>query len=178
MLQRTRATQVEPVFRRFRDRYPTPEALARESEAGLLKTTGSLGLRWRAPLMIKMAQAVAEHGRVPDEYGALTQLPGVGPYAASAFLSLHRDVRAPIVDANVVRMVGRILGIETDAETRRKAWLLEAVERLTPKKSFRDFNYALLDLSMTVCRSKPACPSCPLAPKLCAYAAERKTARP
>lgn len=173
LLQRTRADQVVPVFEKFRRRYPAPEALAREQPDRLLKTIGSLGLRWRAPLMIQMAGIVADRGRVPDQYDELVTLPGVGPYAASAYLSLHRSVRAAIVDSNVVRWIGRLLGVPTDEETRRKRWLIEAVDALTPSRSFRNYNYAVLDFAMKVCRPRPRCDVCPFARDTCVFAAQR-----
>jgi A/G-specific adenine glycosylase len=176
LLQRTRAAQVAPVFNQFARRYPTPDALAKETSKGLLSVIGSLGLHWRAPLLIRTSEIVAERGVPPESYGELVELPGVGPYAAAAFLSLHRGVRVPILDANVVRWLGRVFGFKTDPETRRKPWVLELADQLTPKRAFRDFNYAVLDLSMTVCVTKPRCHACPLARQLCAFgrAAARK----
>jgi len=83
-------------------------------------------------------------------------------YAASSFLSLHAGVRASIVDSNVVRLYGRIFGLSTDAETRRKKWFLEIAEQLTPDTEFRDFNYALLDLTRKICKKVPLCQDCPI----------------
>lgn len=126
-----------------------------------------LGLHWRGPLFLAMAERVASGGMPGDDLAALVQLPGVGPYAASAYLSMHRDKRAPIVDSNVVRLVTRILGRTHDGETRRKKWLIELVERITPSQQVRNFNFALLDLAMKVCRPAPLCDECPLADLPC-----------
>ena len=174
LLQRTRADQVVPVHRTFAQRYPTPEALAKESQSGLLSVISPLGLRWRAPLMIRMAGIVADRGRPPERLEELTALPGVGPYAASAYLSLHRGIRAPIVDANVVRLYGRVFGFPTGPETRRKKWLLRLADEMTPRRSFRQFNYALLDLAMKVCVSRPKCEECPLSQGPCDFDRKRK----
>lgn len=170
LLQRTRARQVVPVYAEFLEKYPTAEFLARESPHRLLDVIGALGLRWRAPLMIRMAGVVAERGGPPDELEELTNLPGVGPYAAAAYRSLHRNRRAVIVDANVVRWLGRVFGFRTHAETRRASWLSELADRLTPARAFRAYNYAVLDLAMQVCVSKPRCAACPLGDGICRYA--------
>lgn len=169
LLQRTRAAAVASVYSEFRQRFGSPDALARCSEASLLKTVGRLGLHWRAGFLIRLARDVAARGQVPDDYDSLVALPGVGPYAASAYLSLHRNTRATIIDANVVRILGRMIGQAVDGETRRKPWVAEALRVLTPMRTFRDFNYALLDLGMLVCRRCPACHSCPLVAE-CRYA--------
>ncbi len=58
LLQRTKAKQVVPVYERFQDRYPSAEDLARSSREELLSVVGTLGLHWRAPLMLKMAGVV------------------------------------------------------------------------------------------------------------------------
>lgn len=174
LLQRTRAEQVIPVYSNFKTRYPTASTLAKEDVHGLLGTIGSLGLRWRAPLMIKMAAIVAERGAPPESLAELAQLPGVGPYAAAAYLSFHRGRRAVIVDSNVVRWLGRVFSFETDGETRRKRWLIGLADDLTPKQSFRDYNYAVLDLAMKVCRARPLCHECPLANDVCRFAARAR----
>lgn len=172
LLQRTRAEQVASVYSEFVRRYPDPECLVREKPGQLREVIGSLGLHWRMPLIVQLAEKLKTSGEVPSSLEELKTLPGVGPYAASAYLSMHRDVRALIIDSNVVRWLGRVLGVPTDPETRRKAWLRDVVDTLTPKRAFRDFNYAMLDLSMKVCRPRPECARCPLPATLCAYRRE------
>lgn len=161
------------VYDRFFAKYPEPSALAGETRDGLREVIGCLGLHWRIPLMIEMAGRVAERGAPPDRQDALEELPGVGPYAAAAYLSLHRGSRATIIDANVVRWIGRVFGFMTDGESRRKRSLLDLADALTPRRAFRDYNYAVLDLAMRVCAARPACDSCPLARSLCHFAALR-----
>jgi A/G-specific adenine glycosylase len=158
------------VYAEFKRKYMRPERLASDSRESLLGIIGSLGLRWRAPLMIKMAGIVADRG-VPDHYDELVALPGVGSYAAAAYLSLHRHKRAAIIDSNVVRWVGRMFGVRTDAETRRSKWLRAAAEELTPARSYHDYNYAVLDFGMKVCAPRPRCEVCPFAADICKYAA-------
>ena len=179
LLQRTRASQVIPVYQVFRKKYATPSALAAASEGELSGVVGSLGLHWRTPLLIKMASIVAEHGLPGDNFGDLQRLPGVGPYAAAAYLSMHRGVRATIVDANVVRWLGRLFGVETNCETRRKRWFISLADALTPRRTFRDYNYAVLDFAMQLCSHAPKCDECPFATDLCRFAKrDPSSARP
>ena len=77
------------------------------------------------------------------------------------------------MDANVVRLICRLVGRDWDGETRRKKWLREMADRLTPHKKVEDFNYALLDFTMTVCTpSLPHCDRCPLGAEVCQYGRE------
>ena len=93
----------------------------------------------------------------------LTELPAVGNYASAATMSLHKGDRAVIIDANSVRIASRLIGQPYDGETRRKRWLVELLESLTPSTDCRKFNYALLDLGALICRPKaPKCSECPL----------------
>ena len=110
MLQRTRADQVVPTFNEFRDRYPSPAALACASNEELSGLVEPLGLRWRARLLHRLAQEIARlHGELPLDQPALEALPGVGPYAASATLSLHANRRAVLIDSNFVRVLCRLV---------------------------------------------------------------------
>ena len=163
LLQRTRANSVVPVFNEFVARYPTPAALARSSQAELETLIFPLGLRWRGPLLLQLGAALeALGGEVPRDLKALGALPGVGPYASSSWLAFHGGKRAVIIDANVVRVICRLTGNQMDGETRRKRWLADQADMLTPKRSWRAYNYAILDFGMLICRPHPVCDGCPL----------------
>ena len=164
MLQRTRAEQVVPTFNLFRSRYPSPTALAQASKAELVRLAEPLGLRWRGRLLHKLAKEVARlDGVLPLDQPTLEALPGVGPYAAAATLSLHANRRAVLIDSNTVRVLCRLVGSTYDGETRRKRWLRELAESVTPPRAHRAYNYALLDLAALVCLPRtPQCKVCPI----------------
>lgn len=170
LLQRTRAQNVIPVYMKFIETFPKPEMLGNSSVEKIEEIIYPLGLRWRAPLLKELGVQLSElQEKLPVTEHDLRQLHGVGPYAASAFLSLHTNTRAVIIDANVVRFVGRLSGCPVDAETRRKAWLITYVEKITPQDNIRDFNYALLDFTMKICTLTPKCDSCPIGERYCSY---------
>jgi A/G-specific adenine glycosylase len=106
---------------------------------------------------------------LPDTLKTLTDLPGVGPYAAAAFLSFHTNKRGVLIDANVVRWLCRMIDKPMDGETRREKWLLELADSLTPYRNSRAYNYAVLDFSMLICSVRPKCNLCPLGPKYCIF---------
>ena len=174
MLQRTRAEQVVATFNRFRQQYPSPAVLALASEQELVRLVEPLGLRWRGRLLYRLAQEIGRMaGAPPLNQPALERLPGVGPYVAAATLSLHANRRAVPIDSNIVRVLCRLVGAPYDGETRRKRWLRELAELLTPPRAHRAYNYAVLDLAALVCLPrKPNCDECPVL-KWCATGLNR-----
>ena len=128
------------------------------------------------PSYSHIARTVADYGGVlPETIEKLCEFPGVGIYTASAWLSLHRGKRATLLDSNVSRWLGRMTGRPYTRDPRHVRWIQELVHDLTPKRAFRDYNYAVLDFTMQVCTPRnPQCHRCPLRND-CAY--PRSTSR-
>lgn len=169
MLQRTKAEQVVPVYNLFTSRYSTPHEASSEEPLRILKLLEPLGLNWRNKKILELIRELDQKGgKIPTAFKDLIKLPGVGPYAASAYLSFHLETRAPIIDSNAVRLWSRIFGIKKDGEMRRKKQFLILVEKITPRKKFQAFNYAVLDHTRLICKPKPICGDCPLNP-FCEY---------
>lgn len=163
LLQRTKAEQVVSVFNEFRSIFPSAKELATSRITSVRRVIRPLGLIWRAEFLKALGKEIVKTGGlISDVYDDLLALPGVGPYAASAYLSLHRGIRQPIIDINLVRLYCRLLNRQYDGETRRKRWLFQLADELTPKKQFKQYNYALLDFTREVCKPKPVCQNCPL----------------
>lgn len=163
LIQRTKAEQVVPVYQRFKERFPNPSALSTASVQEIEAVIAPLGLKWRAKFLSELGKRLVEEDKnVPCSFPHLLELPGVGPYAAAAYLSLHRGRRVPILDSNIVRFYGRFFDFETGPETRRDRMVLGLAERITPKRHYRDFNYGIIDFTRTICKRKPDCSSCPI----------------
>lgn len=178
LLQRTRANSVVPVYQQFIFAFTTPSKLGRAPLEKIKKLLYPLGLRWRAPLIKKLGQALHSHGgNPPPSFTELITLPGVGPYAAAAYLGFHTNSRAVIIDANVVRFLCRLIGYHYDGETRRKQWLLDFADRMTPARNVKKYNYAVLDFTMQICTTRPKCEQCPVGPTLCIYGRKILNAR-
>ncbi len=171
LLQRTKAEQVVPVYLQLKHRFPSAKALAAASLEDIEKLIYSLGLKWRACNILILGQKIYhEYGGVPPlNTEELRRLPGVGPYAAGAYLSLHSDTRAIIPDANMVRILGRVFGFTCNAETRKDRAFLKLCDQITPKRRFKGFNYAILDFGRKVCTPRdPKHAVCPIK-KICYY---------
>ena len=174
LLQRTRADSVVPVFERFRSRFVEPQDMADASEDDIFEVVASLGLHWRVPLLKKLGEELSRLGTVPTDRKGLKALPGIGDYSAAAFRTFHANERDVLVDANTTRLCCRLTGASYDGETRRKPWVRALLDRLTPQRNHGEFNYALLDFTMAICRPRGAlCHECRVGPTRCVYGRRR-----
>jgi A/G-specific adenine glycosylase len=170
LLQRTRARNVVPVYEKFIARFPEAEDLKTATLEEIETLIYPLGLRWRAPLLKQLCDYLnATNGQVPCTYEKLLGLTAVGPYVAAAILSFHCGKRGVLIDANVVRWLCRLVDRPMDGETRRKKWLIELAQAVTPRQQVHEFNYAVLDFTMEICAKVPKCTQCPVGPKLCLH---------
>jgi len=120
----------------------------------------SIGLQRRTKTLVELAYYIDYQDYYPDQLESLLQVHGIGHYTASAYLSLHMNVRAVLLDSNIARWLSRMLGTEKPTDVRRSKELLELADQLTPKKKFKEYNYAVLDFTMLIC--KPRQPLCDL----------------
>lgn len=169
LLQQTQVTTVIPYYKRFIARFPNIHALASAPLDDVLKAWEGAGYYARARNLHRAARQVVEDygGRVPRRVDLLLKLPGVGRYMAGAIASIAFNQDAPILDANVTRVLCRYFAIRgdpvrgIDGATRRRLWNL--AEELLPAGQARDFNQGLMDLGATVCVTRqPRCEICPV----------------
>lgn len=168
MLQQTTVAAVVPRWRRFLERFPSLDALARAPRDEVLAEWSGLGYYARARNLHAAAKAIAtDHGgEFPRDYAALKALPGMGAYTAAAVASIAFGEAVAAVDANVERVVARVLAEEGDvkkaAAKRRLADVAGAM--LAPERA-SDWNQAMMELGATVCLAREAkCGACPIAP--------------
>jgi A/G-specific adenine glycosylase len=149
--------------------------MANEDAENVEAALRPLGLRWRALKLYQLAQSIVEEhrGLVPLDFEALIQLPGVGPYVASATLSVLTGRKVLLTDANTVRVAQRVAGLRLQGDVRRRKDVQAAISSLLGGKSKIDDWFGILDLAATVCRpADPRCTSCPIL-NLCVYGLER-----
>lgn len=183
MLQQTRVEAVKPYFRRFMEALPDIGALADVREEELLKLWEGLGYYSRARNLRKAAIQIRQEygGEMPDDYGELLKLAGIGSYTAGAIASIAFGRPVPAVDGNVLRVAAR-LRMDTRPITDGK--VKAAVERdlaaIIPADRPGDFNQAMMEIGACVCipNGSPQCGICPLQ-KLClAHAASAESEYP
>ena len=166
MLQQTRVAAVLEYYRRFLEQLPTVADLAAVEEDKLMKLWQGLGYYNRARNLQKAARQIMEdHGGVfPDTYEAIHALAGIGDYTAGAISSIAFGLPEPAVDGNVLRVVARITGDDSDImKPDTKTRMGQALKRVMPVDAPGDFNQALMELGATVClpNGAPLCDQCP-----------------
>jgi A/G-specific adenine glycosylase len=171
MLQQTPVARVDPIWRDWIARWPTPSATAAASAADVLRAWGKLGYPRRAKRLHECATVIAtEHGDVvPDDVEVLLTLPGVGAYTARAVACFAYRKRVPVVDTNVRRVVARAVHGRADSPASVRD--LADVEALLPNDADAPrFSVAMMELGATVCTARsPRCGGCPLS--VCAWRA-------
>jgi A/G-specific adenine glycosylase len=164
LLQRTKAAHVAKYWPEIIARFPSPESILSAGAADLALFDQKFGLDRRGRTIRELAEYLDRCDYYPDDIEELTTVYGIGHYTASAYLSLHMNVRAVLVDANIARWLCRFFGLERPADLRRSSVLWELAQRLTPKEGFREYSYSVLDFTMQVCKPrKPDCSNCPVA---------------
>ncbi len=178
MLQQTQVKTVIPYWERWMRELPTIQAVATVSSAKLHKLWEGLGYYTRVRNLQKAAQQiVAEHdGKLPENFDAILALSGIGRYTAGAICSIAFNRPTAILDGNVVRVLTRIFGIDTDPrEKSTNARLWQLAEKLVHHASRNthhalpcsSLNQSLMELGALICTPRsPNCAICPVK-KLC-----------
>ncbi len=162
MLQQTTVAGAAPYYARFLAAFPTLAALAAAGEEAVLRAWAGLGYYARARNLHACARAVVAMGGFPRDVASLRQLPGIGPYTATA---IAFGVPGIAVDGNVARVLSRLAAIKAPlpAALRDVTRVAEVLGR-APAAVARpaDAVQALFDLGAGLCgKTKPACALCP-----------------
>jgi len=163
MLQQTQVATVLERYPRFMKRFPTVKKLAAAPLDDVLAEWAGLGYYTRARNLHACAKQVMEEfsGKFPADPLLLEQLKGIGRSTAGAIAAFAFHERAPILDANVKRILARLFGIEGAIQEKAvndELWLL--AKTLLPKnaKDMPVYTQALMDFGATWCTSrKPVC---------------------
>ncbi|HEV8538456.1 MAG TPA: A/G-specific adenine glycosylase [Bacteroidota bacterium] len=165
MLQQTQVARVQEKLPLFLKIFPTMRALARSSNAGVIRAWQGMGYNNRAVRLRRLAQSVVnDHDAIlPTDLNRLLSLPGVGPYTAYALSCFAFRRRVPVVDVNVRRVLSRLIWkMRNPAEVRDEKEIWTLADRLLPRRAYA-WNQALMDLGATICIArKPLCSLCPV----------------
>jgi A/G-specific adenine glycosylase len=166
ILQQTRVAQGLPYFERFVAQYPTIFDLAAAPEEEVLRLWQGLGYYSRGRNLHQTAKNIVEHhqGIFPNSYKEIIRLKGVGPYTAAAIASFAFKERVPAIDGNVLRVISRILRIESpidspDTQKEIRNVAEEWISTVEPDT----FNQAMMEFGAIQCTPKaPLCETCPV----------------
>ncbi|WP_287965632.1 A/G-specific adenine glycosylase [Diaphorobacter sp.] len=170
MLQQTQVATVLEYYARFLVRFPDVRQLAAAPQDEVLALWSGLGYYSRARNLHRCAQIVVHQhgGEFPRTVDELAALPGIGRSTAGAIAAFCFGVRAPILDANVRRVLTRVLGFGADlADAKNERALWQQAEALLPRQDLSHamprYTQGLMDLGAGICLPRnPNCLLCPL----------------
>ena len=171
MLQQTQVSRVITRYGEFLEEFPTLVDVARANPARVTEAWSGLGYYARARNLHRLAVEITDGGKdsraeLPEDPAELRQLPGVGAYTAGAVASFAYERRAPLVDTNVGRVLGRVFAPGTNVKSSagsKRIWAI--AERLVPRNGTTAWshNQALMELGALVCTARvKRCDVCPV----------------
>lgn len=178
MSQQTQMGRVVPYWSAWMRRWPDAAALAAAPRADVLEAWGRLGYPRRALRLQECARVVAAECRdgLPRDYAALTALPGIGDYTASAVLSFAYGERIAVIDTNIRRVLSRVFLGEESLGGAASALERALADVVLPDDAGESatWNQAVMELGALVCTAKqPECDDCPLRERCLFLAAGR-----
>ena len=162
--------------------YPDAAALAAADQEDVMEIIRTIGMyKTKSKNIIALAKALYEQydGRVPDDYDALTALPGVGRKTANVVLAVGFGHQKIAVDTHVFRVSHRIglasensSGLEDKNDTKVSAKnageknVLETEKELMkilPEDRWTEAHHSLIWHGRRCCTARsPKCEDCPI----------------
>ncbi|UCE40614.1 MAG: A/G-specific adenine glycosylase [Candidatus Aminicenantes bacterium] len=165
MLQQTTVQTVIPYYTKWMTFFPDMHTLSKAPLQKVLKVWQGLGYYKRAKNLHQASKIIMTNfdGKIPQNYDDLKNLPGLGPYTTAALLSIAFDKPYLTIDANVRRILMRLLKLSRKSTSSIDRKLHCYFSPFLPVKSMGIFNQALMELGSLVCRPKnPLCLLCPI----------------
>jgi A/G-specific adenine glycosylase len=175
MLQQTQVATVLERYPRFMKRFPTVKKLALADIDEVLAEWAGLGYYSRARNLHACAQQVMQEfsGKFPSDPILLEQLKGIGRSTAGAIAAFAFHERAPILDANVKRVLARLFAVDgaiQDKAVNDRLWQLANDLLPSDAKNMPVYTQALMDFGATWCTARK--PVCMGTEKKCPFAQE------
>ena len=175
MLQQTQVATVLERYPRFMKRFPTVKKLAAADIDEVLAEWAGLGYYSRARNLHACAKQVMQEfsGKFPSDPALLEQLKGIGRSTAGAIAAFAFHERAPILDANVKRILARLFAIDgalQDKAVNDRLWQLANDLLPNQPENMPVYTQALMDFGATWCTARK--PVCMGVEKKCPFAKE------
>jgi A/G-specific adenine glycosylase len=164
-LKKTKAETVNTRMYGFVSKYNTPKKILKERKAVILRKISPLGLGSQRTIALRtISKHIQENyeGTLPSNLTKIENIPHIGLYISNATLCFGFNKRVPILDVNTNRVISRVFGIDGKQDLRDNKKLQETALKLLPRKSFKEYNWGLLDLGALICKPIPLCVKCPL----------------
>ena len=150
------------------EKYPTPYELAVADPEEVAQYIKRIGMyKTKSKNIVGLAKSLVENfgGQVPDDYGALVSLPGVGRKTANVVLSVGFGHQRIAVDTHVFRVANRI-GLVHEKDVLKTEFAL--MDRI-PEERWSRTHHSLIFHGRQYCDArKPKCDQCPIV-EYCEY---------
>jgi A/G-specific adenine glycosylase len=174
ILQQTRVDQGMSYYQRFAETYPTICDLAVAPEDDVLRLWQGLGYYSRARNLHATAKKIRDsyNSVFPSQYEDILSLKGIGEYTAAAIGSFAFNMRKPVVDGNVMRVISRYFGVTDPIDSKEGLLKIKAIaEELIANAEPGTHNQAMMEFGAICCTPKNVqCGNCPLRTGCFAYA--------
>ena len=163
MLQQTQVETVKAYYNKWIKSFPDVKSVAKAALDDILKHWEGLGYYSRARNFHESCKKIYNStNSIPSDYDEFVNLKGVGPYIASAVLSIAYNKPLGVVDGNVNRVTSRLLADSTPPIKNKKRiehFMSNVIDKYRPG----DINQSVMDLGRYICKPKnPLCKICPL----------------
>jgi len=168
LLQRTKAETVAKFLPYFLKEYPNWKKIGTATENELEALLKPLGLQsQRSKRLFKLSQAIKERkGRFPKKRSEIEKIPMMGQYITNAYELFILNKKLPLLDVNMARLLERFFGPRKLSDIRYDTYLQDLACRVVNTHNPKEINWAILDYSAIVCKSKtPLCDGCMLSSK-------------
>lgn len=171
LLQRTKAETVSGFYKDFIATFPNWASLANANLKKIENKLKPLGLyRQRAKRLKKLAiEMVRRNGRLPRDRNELETIPYFGQYIANAIELIIFNLRSPLLDVNMARVLECFFGKRMMADIRYDPYLQKLARDVVNHEKSKELSWAILDFASLICKARsPQCVNCRLNNK-CLY---------
>lgn len=154
--------RVNVVVQDLYKKFPTVEALATADVAEIEEIVRPCGLGKSKAKDISACMKILKEqygGKVPEDFDALLELPGVGRKSANLIMGDVFGKPAIVTDTHCIRLVNRmglVKGIKEPKKVEMELW------KLIPAEEGNDFCHRMVDHGREICtaRTQPYCDKC------------------
>ena len=170
LLQRTKAETVSKFYKQFIIDFPNWIALAAAETSHIEEYLKPIGLyRQRSKRLKGLAlEMVKRKGKLPKDRKDLESIPFMGQYIANAVELVIFNEPSPLIDVNMSRVLERYFGKREMADIRYDPYLQALSYLIVKHENAKKINWAVLDFSAIICKTKALCLICPLSTN-CTY---------
>jgi A/G-specific adenine glycosylase len=171
LLQRTKAETVARFYDNFIREFPNWVSISKAKLVKIENRLKPIGLfKQRAKRLKKLAaEMVSRNGRLPRSRLELEKIPFLGQYIANAIELTIFNMRSPLIDVNMARLLERFFGERKMSDIRYDPYLQKLSHNVVNHPMTKEMNWAILDFASTICKARnPLHGNCPLNKK-CSY---------